>query len=330
MDAVKRNMPRTKKGKDEEIPAQSKPAENDTTLTMSELKAMMTSIANEVFEARGEKLKSEIEDECEYQVYIQSEEIEQTFEKFQKQLKSRAETTDFRKIVEEHCSNTLDSKMKSTNDEIEAMKTENLKMKRRLEKLQFQLSCKDAKIEELNLKIDEIEQKQYNRSVRIVGMPEEEDDPSDIKNIQKIAKSVFAMEVKKSDVEETYRLGKVTEKKKNRDLIIKFKKKSIRDQFYNNRKKLVPTPDQPNVFINEQLTEHRANLFYAARKLVKSNKIHSAWSQRGNILVRKEEGDKPRQVSTHEQLTKIRGDGNDSELEDNSVFSDPQTSDEED
>ena len=116
-------MPRTKKGKDEETPAQSKPAENnDTTLTMSELKTLMTSIANEVFEARKEKLKSEIEEECEYQVYIQSVEIEQTFEKFQKQLKSRAETTDFKKIVEEQCSNTLDSKLKSANDEIEALR----------------------------------------------------------------------------------------------------------------------------------------------------------------------------------------------------------------
>ncbi len=203
-------------------------------------------------------------------------------------------------------------------------------MKRRLEKLQFQLSCKDVKIQELKLKIDEIEQKQYNRSVRIVGMPEEENDPSDIKNIQKMAKTVFEMEVKKSDVEESYRLGRVTEKKKNRDLIIKFKKKSIRNQFYSNRKKLVPTPDQPNVFVNEQLTEHRANLFYAARKLVKSKKIHSAWSQRGNILVRKEEGDKPRQVLTHGELAKISGDDNSSDVEDSSVLSYHETSDEED
>ncbi len=86
------------------------------------------------------------------------------------------------------------------------------------------------------------------------------------------------MEVKESDVAEVYRLGRVTGKKKNRDLIINFKKKSTRDTFYNNRKKLVPRPDQPNVFINERLTEHRANVFYAARKMVKSGKIHSAWS----------------------------------------------------
>ncbi len=177
-------MPKTKKGKDEETTAQAKPADNGTTLTKSELKTLMTSIANEVFEAR----KSEIEDECEYQVYIQSVEIEQTFEKFEKKMKSRAETTDFKKIVEEQCSSALDSKMKTTNDEIEALKTENLKMKRRLEKLQFNLSCKDAKIQELKLKIDEIEQKQYNKNLRIVGMPEEEDGQSDIENIRRLQK----------------------------------------------------------------------------------------------------------------------------------------------
>ncbi len=40
---------------------------------------------------------------------------------------------------------------------------------------------------------------------------------------------------------------------------------------------------------------------------MKSKKLHSAWSQRGNILIRREEGDKPKQISTHEQLRQITG-----------------------
>ncbi len=59
------------------------------------------------------------------------------------------------------------------------------------------------------------------------------------------------------------------------------------------------------------------------------NQLHSAWSQRGNILVRKEEGDKPRQISSHEQLAQINGDND--ELDDDLVMTeDPISSDDED
>ncbi len=103
------------------------------TMPMSDLKVLISTIAAEVFDTKKGKLKDEIEDECEYQVYIQSVEIEQTFEKFQEQLKSRAETIDFKKIVQEQCIKTLNAEMISTKEEITALKTENLKMKRRLE-----------------------------------------------------------------------------------------------------------------------------------------------------------------------------------------------------
>ncbi len=208
--------------------------------------------------------------------------------------------------------------MQSSKEEIEALKTENMKMKRRLEKLQFNLSCKEAKIQDLKLKIDEIEQNQYQKNVRIVGMPEDEGEGSDIKSIQKMAKTVLEMDVKETDIAEIYRLGKVTDKKK-----------TTRDKFYNKRKKLVPKQDQSNVFINEQLSEHRANIFFAARKLVKSKKLHSAWSQRGNILIRREEGDKPKPISTHEQLRRITGEPDIYETDDIWMNEDMESSDEE-
>ncbi len=151
-----------------------------------------------------------------------------------------------------------------------------------------------------------------------------------VKSIQKMARSVLEMDVKETDIVEAYRLGKVTDKKKYRDLIIKFKKKTTRDQFYNKRKKLVPKQDQSNVYINEQLSEHRANIFFAARKLVKSKKLHSVWSQRGNILIRKDEDDRPRQISTHEQLRRITGEPEADESDDILMNEDFESSGEDD
>lgn len=169
------------------------------------------------------------------------------------------------------------------------------------------LACKDTKIEELKIKLDQLEQNQYEKSVRIVGMPEPKDTESDISNIQKFAQNKLEMNIKKSDVADIFRLGKITENRKCRDVIIKFKKKSVREQFYNHRKKLIPQPDQPNIYINEQLTEYRASLFYAARKLVKKKQLHSAWTQRGNILVRQEENDRPKQIKHHKVFAEITG-----------------------
>ncbi len=298
-------MPRGKSTK-EQNPVQDTQV---VSMTLSELKSIMHTIAVEVFDEKKEKLKSDIEGECEYQVYIQSVEIEETFEKFQEELKQRGETSELKKVVREQCIETLNTEnnimrkeMQALKEEICSMKTENKKMRRKLEKLQFQLQSREEKAEELKTKVDEIEQKQLERNVRIVGLPEENDGDTDLINIQKLARKELNMNLKQSDINDIYRVGKQNGKKKHRDIIIKFKQKTTRDQFYQNRKNLVHKEDQDPIYINEHLTENRANVFFAARKLVKGKKIHSAWSQRGNILIRKFEGDQPKQIRNHTEL----------------------------
>ncbi len=167
----------------------------------------MQTIATEVFDAKKEKLKTEIEDECEYQVYIQSEEIEKTFEKFKSQLKKRAETMDIKKIIKEQCKETLKveimrmkTEMDDLKDENNTLKTENKKIRRKLEELEFETKsnadrkelslnqknkgaatekplfvvqgCLEMHLEDLTTKTDEIEQHQLERNVRVVGLPD--------------------------------------------------------------------------------------------------------------------------------------------------------------
>ena len=98
-----------------------------------------------------------------------------------------------------------------------------------------------------------------------------------------------------------YRVGKPSEKKKHRDTIIKFRKKATRDNFYQSRRNIIQREDQNQVYINDHLTEHRANVFFAAR-MVKAKQIHSTWSQRGNILIRKFADGQPKHIRTHKQL----------------------------
>ncbi len=293
-------------------PAQ--PTSNETqvvSMTLSELKSMMHSIAVDVFDEKKEKLKFDIEDDCEYQVYIQSVEIEQTFDKFKEELKQRGETAELKKVVKEQCIDILNAEnqmmkkeMRDMKEEINSMKTENKRLRRKLEKLDFQLHSRAEKSEELRIKVDEIEQKQLERNVRIVGLPEDHEGNSDLVNIQKLARKELDVNLKQSDITDIYRVGKKNDKKKHRDTIIKFKQKTVRDEFYQSRKNMVYKEDQDQIYINEHLTENRANVFFAARKLVKGKRLHSAWSQRGNIMIRESEGHQPRQVRSHEELRK--------------------------
>ncbi len=70
-----------------------------------------------------------------------------------------------------------------------------------------------------------------------------------------------------------------------------------------------PNP-RKNVYINDQLTKHRQSLLFAARKLVKSRKLFAAWSQHGNILVRKTEDSNITEVRNHDDLMNIKMDNN--------------------
>ena len=94
---------------------------------------------------------------------------------------------------------------------------------------------------------------------------------------------------KPSDIVEFNRMGKKSAIKA-RNIIVQLKDKPLREKLYEECKKLI-TPGNPakSMYINDCLTKHRQQLLYTARQLVKRKKLFAAWSQHGNILVRKEE-----------------------------------------
>ncbi len=63
---------------------------------------------------------------------------------------------------------------------------------------------------------------------------------------------------------------------------------------------------QKNIYINDQLTNFRKGLFYQARKLLKSHKLHAAWTQNGNVLIRKSEGGSVVQIMKYEDLRSLQ------------------------
>ncbi len=158
-------------------------------------------------------------------------------------------------------------------------------------------------LRELKVKMDSFEQDQNKASIQIVGLPENEDD---VKTFMKLSKEKLGVKLKSGDITNMNRLGKIQKTGKSRSVVVKFKSESTRKLVYEQRKKLITSKDpNRNIYINDKLTEHRQNVLYASRKLVKAHKIFAAWSQAGNVLIRKTEGSKIIQVDDHENLRNV-------------------------
>ncbi len=243
-----------------------------------------------------------------------------------------------RKLSSEICeTKKADFETKVTNMQLEiqdlkkAIKTRD----RSIEKLEWEKQCQDKQIQQLNTKIDQLEQQQYHHDVKIIGLDDTEcGEEEEREKLIKFASETLDMRLKSSDIVQLQRLGKRSEIKPTRSLVVRFKKLSTRQDFYQRRKKTFINVDpKKNVYINDRVTNHRSNLLYAARKLVKTKKIHSAWTQHGNVMIRKTETDSPEEILLHEDLTQFKDEHDwmkDVIIEEVDTSDLPNTSDEED
>ncbi len=205
----------------------------------------------------------------------------------------------------------LKKKLYDVQQEVDGLKAENLRRKRGIERLEFTNSKKQSTIDDLKIKIDQIQQEKHEHSVQVVGFPESKTETEDIKQLTKVFKEKAGVKIKPSDVIELKRLGKRSDNK-TRNIIMKFKDKETRQKVYNEKKKLVVDGNpRKSVYLNDALTQHRQHLLYAARQLVKQKRLFAAWSQAGNILVRKTEESTIIQVHDHSDLMMIKNDETD-------------------
>ena len=152
------------------------------------------------------------------------------------------------------------------------------------------------------MRVDAMDQQLKARNVVIFGLPEEEGNPEDL--VMNLARETLGMKnFKATDIETMYRLGKPSQNAPSRKLVVKFKSKRKRDDFYMRRKRTpIHKEISRNVYINEDLTTLRSKLFHDCRKLVKQGKLHAFWSQNGNIMTKRKSDEHPRPVFDHQEL----------------------------
>ncbi len=195
--------------------------------------------------------------------------------------------------------------IKAANNMIEVLKADNDKKQRRIEKLEFLLHKKDDKINELLVKVDNIEQKEFECDVQFVGVEEAKTEKDELKNLLKLCKEKLGAKLKTTDIKGVHRLGK-RRANKHRDLVVSFQDPTTRERVYKNRKKLScnKNPAQ-NIYINDRITHYRQGLFFQARKLCKAKKVFAAWTQKGNVLIRESEGGPVVEIHSYKDLSSI-------------------------
>ncbi len=160
-------------------------------------------------------------------------------------------------------------------------------------------------MKETKIKLDCVEQKFYENEVQLVGLPESESESGDTKKIIQLAVEKMGLNIK-DEIQGVHRLGRKSSKKP-RDIIVKFINKEAREAFYGRRKKTAQSENpEENIYVNDHITEYRKELFYEARKLYKAKLVCAAWTQRGNVLIRKNTDESPVQIFSHSDLEKYR------------------------
>ncbi len=282
------------------------------------LKDMVINLANELCEKKikelKEELKEDMEEEIKWSLIAHFGEIEEMTEGMKEEVKRNNNKIsaqiekcqkDIKTSREAQSKSNVEPELIKLKDEIKKLEATLKKQERRMEKVEYENWLKTTEIRKLKAQLDDVEQNGNANDVQVVGLPENDTNEDDIKAIVKLGKQKFGVDIKTSDVEHTYRLGKRKEDKP-RDIIVKFCKKSIREKFYQNRKAAITQGDAAKtVYVNDHLTEHRRYLLYMARKLYKSNTIKAAWSQGGNVLIRLTENSNPVQIKDHEELAEI-------------------------
>lgn len=159
-----------------------------------------------------------------------------------------------------------------------------------------------SRIQLLEDKLDRSEQYSRRNCLRLSGIPETANESVDEK-IMEVLNTLDA-EVTLDNIDRAHRVGK-PKGGSHRDIIIKFSTYRSRRKIMINKKQL--KTQGKRIYINEDLTRTRSDIFYRARSLVKSKKVQNTWTADGTIII-KDNSLKLHRIETHADLEKLATD----------------------
>ncbi len=216
-------------------------------------------------------------------------EINKSVEERMSQLKNMPDTEKSIQDLKENIQELKEKEITSLKEEVSFLRS----------KLYNHAEVKKLESIETEQRIDNLEQDSKMNNLRIVGIPEEQDENLRHRILTIVQQKLNLETIGEIDIGKCYRLGKAKDSKV-RDVIAKFTSRDSRNLVYSCRRNM-PREDQP-VYINEDLTQPRSKLFFTARRLKKSEKIIATWTQDGKIFVKVTDSSEPVLIKTHADL----------------------------
>lgn len=224
-----------------------------------------------------------------------------------------ADNAALRKDIEE-----LKSSMQQKDEQITTLSTAvtNLSIQSsditgQIEQQRIYIQQLEERVNGLEYEHDSLEQYTRKYNVEIHGVPERSDE-----NLPVLISSIAAAlgtSIRGDDIDIVHRV--YAKPPKVKPIIVRFKSYGKKQEFYQARFRLrdadlaaiIPgdNTERPTIYINENLTSRRKDLFGKAWKLKKDKNYHRLWTVDGKILLRKSAGDRAIRITDEEDLAKF-------------------------
>jgi len=188
---------------------------------------------------------------------------------------------------------------------VESLETENKALKKEVSSLKTAVCNAEEEIADLNddqdgfkndlgaaiSQIDDLEQYTRKHNLEIHGISEssEENLPEKIIKLGK----VLNVHIANNNIDICHRVATRRSSGDPRPIIVHFRSYRAKSELYKARKRLKSASlsnyfhNTEAVYINENLTNYRRDLFAKVRKFKKNNNWHSTWTMDGKILIKK-------------------------------------------
>ena len=219
------------------------------------------------------------------------------------------------KVIREQY-NELQKSLEFHINKMEELATENKDLKREVKSLKETSSKANEERDQLYAdlgtainQIDDLEQYTRKNNLEIHGIPEKTEENL----VEKVIKLANALNVtiRSDDIDICHRMFTGRNVSKPRPIIVRFKSYRTKKELYGVRKSLKNQrmsqifQGAGIVYINENLTRMRRQLFAKVWKRKKSEQWHSAWTMDGKIFMKLSLGDHPVRIYSQEDLDNI-------------------------
>ena len=194
---------------------------------------------------------------------------------------------------------------------IEVLTTENIQLKKEVKSLKKSLNeatdeqeCIAGDLETAINQIDDLEQYTRKHNLEIHGITEQprENITQQIVDLG----TVLNVAIREDDIDICHRLQVRNDASKPRPIIVRFKSYKAKKELYAARKHLRnQTFNGEIVYINENLTRMRRELFASAWRRKKTEHWHSVWTIDGKIFVKVDAADSPFRIYSKNDLDVI-------------------------